>query len=70
MTMTNLDTIDTDKKAPLLVKVSDRFGPSCSFCKQNILHPLPQESEPNSRLEVDKLDINKLHLGQSTRQTD
>ena len=39
MTMNNLDTIDTDKKAPLSVKVYDRFGPSCSFCMQNILHP-------------------------------
>ena len=45
MTMNNLDTIDTDKKAPLSVKVCNRFGPSCSICKQNNPHPLPQESD-------------------------
>ena len=44
-TMTNLDTIDTGNKVLLSVKVCDRFGPSCSFCKQNILHPSPQESD-------------------------
>ena len=44
-TMNNLDAIDTDKKAALSVKICDRFGPSCSFCKQNILHPSPQESD-------------------------
>ena len=94
--MTSLDTIDTDKKLPLLVEVCDRFGPSCSFCKQNVPNPSPQESdwsdkdwtgahksaqnntgetnllsdwdlpkpqsEPNSKPELDKLDIDKLHL--------
>ena len=91
MTVNNLDTRDMDKKAPLSVKVCNRFRPSCSFCKQNFLHPSPQESdwseenctgahknkqketgetslltdcdlprpqsEPNSKLEVDKLDL-------------
>ena len=99
MTMTNLVTIDTDKKAPLSVNVCDRFGPSCSLCKQNVPHPSPQESdwseedwngahtstqktgktnllsdwdspkpqsEPNSRPEVDKLDIDKIHLEQDS----
>ena len=106
MTMTNLYTIDTGKKVPLSVKVCDRFGLSCSFCKQNVLHPLPHESdwsdevwtgahkstqketgettllsdwdlpkpysEPNSKLETDKVDMSKLHLeqGQSKRGTD
>ena len=45
MTVNNLDTIDTDKKVQISVKMCDRFGPSCSFCKQNILHPSPQESD-------------------------
>ena len=45
MTMNNLDTIDTDKKVPLSVKVFDRFGLSCSFCKQNVAHLSPQESD-------------------------
>ena len=45
MTVINLDTVDMDKKAPLSVKVCDRFGPSCSFYKQNILHPSPQKSD-------------------------
>ena len=40
-TMTNLDTIDTDTKLLLLVKVCNRFGSSCSFSKQNIPHPVP-----------------------------
>ena len=44
--VTNMDTTDMDKmKVPLSVKVCERFGPSCSFCKQNILHPSPQESD-------------------------
>ena len=100
MIMTNLDTIDTDKKALLPVKVCERFGPSSSFCKQGTPHPSPKESdwsdkdwdgtwaklwketgetnplsdwylakhqsEPNSKLEVDKLDIDKLHLEQDS----
>ena len=44
--VTNMDITDMDKaKLPLSVKVCERFGPSCSFCKQNILHPSPQESD-------------------------
>ena len=49
MTTTKLDNIDTDKKVPLSVKICNRFGPSCSFCKQNILHPSPQESDWSDR---------------------
>ena len=45
MTMANFDTIDVDKKVPLPVKVCDRYGPSCSFCKQDAPHPSPQESD-------------------------
>ena len=45
MTMSNVDTIDVDKKAPLPIKVCDRYGPSCSFCRQDAPHPLPQESD-------------------------
>ena len=44
MTMTNLDTIDTDKMVPFPVKVCNRFGLSCLFYKQGTLHPSPQES--------------------------
>ena len=98
MTMTNMDTIDIDKKVPLPVKVCDRFGLSCSFCKQGAHHHSPlqsdwsdedwngtqtkaqketgetnllsdwdlpkSQSEPNSKPEVDKLNIDKLHLEQ------
>ena len=49
MTMTKLDNIDTDKKAPLSVRICNRFGPSWSFCKQNISHPSPQESDWSDR---------------------
>ena len=100
MMMTNLDTIDTEGKIPLPVKVCDKFGESCSFCKQGTPHPSPQvsdwsdedwdgtqakawkeagetnllsdldlpkpQSEPNSKPEVDKLDIDKLHLEQDS----
>ena len=100
MTMTKLNNIDTDRKVPLSVKICDRCGPSCSFCKLNVLHPSPQEpdwsdedwnwthntiqeetgetnllsdwdlpkpqSEPNSKLEVDKLDIDKLNVAQDS----
>ena len=45
MMMTNLDTIDIDKKMPLPVKICDRYGLSCSFCNQGTPHPLPQESD-------------------------
>ena len=44
-TVTNNDTTDMDKKGPLSVKVCERFGLSCSFCKQNVSHPSPQESD-------------------------
>ena len=44
--VTNMDTADTDKtKMPLSVKVSNRFRLTCQFCKQNVLHPSPQESD-------------------------
>ena len=45
MMMTNLDAIDIDKKVPLPVKGCDRYGPSCSFYKQGVPHPLCQESD-------------------------
>ena len=43
--MTNMDTIGTYKKVPLSVKECNRFGSSCSFCKQNVLYHSPQESD-------------------------
>ena len=46
--VTERDTIDIDIKAPLPIKACDRFGLSCSFCKQGSLHPLPQESDWSS----------------------
>ena len=98
VTKTNLDTTDTDKKAPLPVKGCNKFGQSCLFCKQGTPHPSPQESdwsdedwhgthtkawketgesnllsdwdlpkpqsEPTLKIEVDKLDIDKVHLEQ------
>ena len=42
--MTNLDTIDTDKKVPLQVKVCNMIRSSFLFCKQGAPHPSPQES--------------------------
>ena len=84
------------QEGPLSVQICKRFGPSCSFCKQNVSHASPQESdlsdrdwtgaykttqketretnllsnwnspkpqsEPASKLEVGKLDIDKLNL--------
>ena len=47
--MTGLDAIDTDSKAPFPVKLCDRFGPSCSFCKQGTQHRSPQESDWSSK---------------------
>ena len=44
--VTQIDMTDTDKmKAPPSVKVCKRFGPSCQFWKQSVLHPSPQESD-------------------------
>ena len=40
--VSELDKIDI--KTLNLTKVWDRFGLSCSYCKQGALHPLPQES--------------------------
>ena len=40
----DLDTIDTGIEAPVLVKVWDRFGLLCSYCKQGAPHPSSQES--------------------------
>ena len=46
LTVTNMDMTDLDKmKAPLSVKVCDRFGLMCQFCKQSALHPPLQESD-------------------------
>ena len=47
--MSDLDKIDTDIKAPILTKACDRFGLSCSYCKQGALHPSPQESDWSSK---------------------
>ena len=41
-----LDRIDI--KAPILAKACDSFGLSCSYCKQGVLHPSPQESDWSS----------------------
>ena len=44
--VTKMDTTDSGKmKVPLSVKVCDRFGPMCQFCKQSAPHPSPQESD-------------------------
>ena len=43
--VSELNKIDTDIKASILTKVCDRFGLSCSYCKQGALHPSPQESD-------------------------
>ena len=44
--VTDMDTVDSDKaRVPLSVKVCDRFGPVCQFCKQSVKHPSPQESD-------------------------
>ena len=44
--VTKMDMTGSDKvKAPLSVKVCDRIGLICQFCKQSALHPLTQESD-------------------------
>ena len=44
--VTDMDMTDLDKvKAPLSVKVCDRFGPMCQICKQSAPHSSPQESD-------------------------
>ena len=44
--VTNMDTADMDKmKMPLSVIVCNRFRLICQFCKQNVMHPSPQESD-------------------------
>ena len=44
--VTNMDMTYLDKvKVPPSVKVCDRFGPTCQFCKQASPHSLPQESD-------------------------
>ena len=41
-----MDKTDSNKvMVPLSVKVCDRFGPMCQFCKQSTQHPSPQESD-------------------------
>ena len=37
-----------DIVAPTLRKVCNGFGPSCSYCKQDTQHPLPQNSDWSS----------------------
>ena len=36
--VTDLDRIDTDIKAPILIKAGDKFGLLCSYCQQSALH--------------------------------
>ena len=36
--------------APILTKVCDRLGLSCSYCKQDTLHPSSQETEGPARI--------------------
>ena len=44
--VTNMDTTETDTmKVPLSSKVCKKSRPSHSFCKQNVSHPSPQESD-------------------------
>ena len=41
--ITNKDMTDSNKVVvPLSVKVSNRFGPMCQFCKQSTQHPSPK----------------------------
>ena len=47
--VSDLDTIDADIETPVPVKSCDRFGLSCSYCKQGALHPSPQESNWSSK---------------------
>ena len=47
--MSDFDKIDTDIKAPIPTKAYKRFGLSCSCCKQDALHPSPQESDWSSK---------------------
>ena len=37
-----------DIKTPVLTKVYERFGLSCSYCEHGALHPSPQESHWSS----------------------
>ena len=47
--VSDLDKIDTDIKAPVPIKTCDRFGLSCSYCKQGALDPSPQELDWSSK---------------------
>ena len=92
----DLDAIDMDNKVPSPVRVYNRFGLSCSFCKLGAPHLSPQnsdwssedwdgtktepkketsetkllldwdlpkpKSEPDPTTDIDKLDIDKLHI--------
>ena len=59
MTVNNLDTIDMDKKIPLSVKVCNRSGLSCSFCKQNILHPHPKSQAGQMKIGLEHIKVHK-----------
>ena len=41
--VSDLDKINTNIEAPVVVKACDRFGLLCPYCEQNGLHPSPQE---------------------------
>ena len=43
--MSDTDNIATDIKASVVIKACNRFGLSCSYCKQGALHPSPKESD-------------------------
>ena len=47
--MSDLDKIDTDIKAPKVMKACDTFGLSCSYCEQGALHSSPEELDWSSK---------------------
>ena len=62
--VTNMDMTDLDKmKVPLSVKVCNRFGLMCQFCKQSVQHPSPQESDwTNIRLGETQKPVGETNL--------
>ena len=49
--VTNMDMMDSDKvKAPLSVKVCDRFGTMCKFCKISASHPSPKNQTTQMKI--------------------
>ena len=66
MTMNNLDAIDTEKKVPLSVKICDRFGLSCSFWKQNVLHPHLKSQTGKTKVRLGHIKTCKKKQGRLT----